>query len=479
MSFIAPDLTPATPEIFLLAATCTVLVADVYFPERFRLFTYHLAQTSLVITAILCLVLFPETPQVTFNGSFVSDAMSAVLKVFILLATYFVFFYSKVYLQVRELFRGEYFVLGLFAVLGMMVLVSAGSLLTVYLGLELLSLSLYAMVAMNRESITASEAAMKYFVLGALASGMLLYGMSLIYGTTATLDLSAIRAHVAELDGRNLVLVLGLVFVVVGIAFKLGAVPFHMWVPDVYEGAPTSVTLFIASAPKIAAFGMLMRLLVDGLPGMHGDWTGMLVILSVLSMGVGNIIAIAQANLKRMLAYSTIAHVGFLFLGIIAGSAAGYSAAMFYIIVYAFMSMGGFAMVVLLGHAGFEADRIEDFKGLNDRNPWYAFLMLILMLSMAGVPPFLGFWAKWSVLREVIAADMTWLAVVAVAFSIIGLFYYLRVIRMMYFEKAEQPAPVVVGSEMRMMVSANALAILALGIYPSGLLALCVSALGG
>ncbi len=479
MSFIAPDLTPATPELFLLAATCTVLVADVYFPERFRLFTYHLAQTSLVITAILCLVLFPETPQVTFNGSFVSDAMSAVLKVFILLATYFVFFYSKVYLQVRELFRGEYFVLGLFAVLGMMVLVSAGSLLTVYLGLELLSLSLYAMVAMNRESITASEAAMKYFVLGALASGMLLYGMSLIYGTTATLDLSAIRAHVAELDGRNLVLVLGLVFVVVGIAFKLGAVPFHMWVPDVYEGAPTSVTLFIASAPKIAAFGMLMRLLVDGLPGMHGDWTGMLVILSVLSMGVGNIIAIAQANLKRMLAYSTIAHVGFLFLGIIAGSAAGYSAAMFYIIVYAFMSMGGFAMVVLLGHAGFEADRIEDFKGLNDRNPWYAFLMLILMLSMAGVPPFLGFWAKWSVLREVIAADMTWLAVVAVAFSVIGLFYYLRVIRMMYFEKAEQPAPVVVGSEMRMMVSANALAILALGIYPSGLLALCVSALGG
>ncbi len=479
MSFIAPDLTPATPEIFLLAATCTVLVADVYFPERFRLFTYHLAQTSLVITAILCLVLFPETPQVTFNGSFVTDAMSAVLKVFILLATYFVFFYSKVYLQVRELFRGEYFVLGLFAVLGMMVLVSAGSLLTVYLGLELLSLSLYAMVAMNRESITASEAAMKYFVLGALASGMLLYGMSLIYGTTATLDLSAIRAHVAELDGRNLVLVLGLVFVVVGIAFKLGAVPFHMWVPDVYEGAPTSVTLFIASAPKIAAFGMLMRLLVDGLPGMHGDWTGMLVILSVLSMGVGNIIAIAQANLKRMLAYSTIAHVGFLFLGIIAGSAAGYSAAMFYIIVYAFMSMGGFAMVVLLGHAGFEADRIEDFKGLNDRNPWYAFLMLILMLSMAGVPPFLGFWAKWSVLREVIAADMTWLAVVAVAFSVIGLFYYLRVIRMMYFEKAEQPAPVVVGSEMRMMVSANALAILALGIYPGGLLALCVSALGG
>ena len=479
MTFEIPDMLPAAPEIFLLAAACTVLVADVFLPERYRILTYHLSQISLVITAILCLALFPETPQVSFNGSFVSDAMGTVLKVFILLATYFVFFYSKVYLRARELFKGEYFVLGLFAVLGMMVMVSAGSLLTVYLGLELLSLSLYAMVAMDRESPTASEAAMKYFVLGALASGMLLYGMSMIYGSTGTLELAAIREHIAGLESRNLIIVLGLVFVVVGIAFKLGAVPFHMWVPDVYEGAATSVTLFIGSAPKIAAFGMLMRLLVDGLPGMHGDWIGMLVILSVLSMGVGNIIAIAQANLKRMLAYSTIAHVGFLFLGIVAGTPAGYSASMFYIIVYAFMSMGGFAMIVLLGRSGFEADRIEDFRGLNDRNPWYAFLMLILMLSMAGVPPFLGFWAKWSVLREVVAAGMTWLAVVAVIFSIIGLFYYLRVIRMMYFEKAEQPAPVAAGADMRIMVSANALVILALGIYPSGLLALCVSALGG
>ena len=479
MNFIPPDMTAAIPEMFLLAATCVVLVADVYMPERMRFFTYHLAQVSLVITAVLCLTQFPDSPQVTFSGTFINDAMSTLLKAFILLATYFVFFYSKIYLRARDLFRGEYFVLGLFAVLGMMILVSAHSLLTVYLGLELLSLSLYAMVAMNRESRTASEAAMKYFVLGALASGMLLYGMSMIYGATGTLDLAAIRESVAAMEGRNLILILGLVFVIVGIAFKLGAVPFHMWVPDVYEGAPTSVTLFIGSAPKIAAFGMLMRLLVDGLPGLQGDWTSMLIILSVLSMGVGNIIAIAQTNLKRMLAYSTIAHVGFLFLGIIAGSNAGYSASMFYIIVYAFMSMGGFAMIVLLGHGGFEADRIEDFKGLNDRNPWYAFLMLILMMSMAGVPPFLGFWAKWSVLREVVAADMTWLAVVAVIFSIVGVFYYLRVIRMMYFEKAGEAAPVVAGSDMRVMVSANALAILALGVYPSGLLALCVSALSG
>jgi NADH-quinone oxidoreductase subunit N len=479
MNFIAPDMTAAIPEMFLLAATCVVLVVDVYLPERMRLFTYHLAQASLVITAVLCLVLYPESPQITFGGTFVADSMSTLLKVFILLTTYFVFFYSKIYLRVQDLFRGEYFVLGLFAVLGMMILVSAHSLLTVYLGLELLSLSLYAMVAMNRESSTASEAAMKYFVLGALASGMLLYGMSMIYGATGSLDLAAIHQSVAAMEGRNLILILGLVFVIVGIAFKLGAVPFHMWVPDVYEGAPTSVTLFIGSAPKIAAFGMLMRLLVDGLSGLQEDWTAMLTILSVLSMGVGNIIAIAQTNLKRMLGYSTIAHVGFLFLGIIAGSKAGYSASMFYIIVYAFMSLGGFAMIVLLGHAGFEADRIEDFKGLNDRNPWYAFLMLILMMSMAGVPPFLGFWAKWSVLREVVAADMTWLAVVAVIFSIVGVFYYLRVIRMMYFEKAPAAPPVVAGPDMHIMVSANALAILALGVYPSGLLALCLSALGG
>ncbi len=479
MNFIIPDIILVTPELFLLAATCVVLIADVFLSGRFPLLTYHLAQASLVITAGLSLALFPESPQVSFSGTFVSDAMSTLLKLFILLATYFAFFYSKIYLRERNLFKGEYFVLGLFAVLGMMVLVSAHSLLTVYLGLELLSLCLYAMVALNRESGTAAEAAMKYFVLGALASGMLLYGMSMIYGATGTLDLAAIREQVAGFDSGNLVLILGLVFVIVGIAFKLGAVPFHMWVPDVYEGAPTSVALFIGSAPKIAAFGMLMRLLVDGLPSMQGDWSTMLVILSVLSMGVGNIVAIAQSNIKRMLAYSTIAHVGFLFLGIIAGNKAGYSASMFYIIIYAFMNLGAFSMVVLLGHAGFEADQIDDFKGLNARNPWYAFLMLILMMSMAGVPPFVGFWAKWSVLLEVVAAGMTWLAVVAVIFSIIGAFYYLRIIRMMYFEKAEQTEPVVAGSEMRVMVSANALVILALGVYPGGLLALFVSALGG
>jgi len=479
MEFVIPEFMPAVPEMFVLGVACLILALDVYLPERYRPFTYHLSQATLIGAAVICIVLYPSAPQVTFYGTFVSDAMSAVLKIFILLVSYFAFFYMRTYLLERNLLKGEYFVLALFAVLGMMVLVSAHSLLTVYLGLELLSLCLYSLVALNRDSISGSEAAMKYFVLGALASGMLLYGMSLIYGVAGTLDLAEIRDFVAGQPGDNIILVLGLVFVLVGIAFKLGAVPFHMWVPDVYEGAPTPVTLFISSAPKMAAFGMLMRLLVDGLPGLREDWTSMLAILAVLSMGIGNIVAIAQNNLKRMLAYSTIAHVGFLFLGIIAGSASGYAASMFYIITYALMSMGGFGMIIWLGRAGFEADRLDDFKGLNDRNPWFAFLMLILMLSMAGVPPFVGFWAKWSVLREVIAAGSTWLAVVGVGFAIIGLFYYLRVVRLMYFEKPDEPLPVVSSSEMRVMMSTNALAILALGVYPGGLLALCVQALPG
>ena len=477
MPFETPNFLPAVPEIFLLGMITVILVVDVFMPERYRAFTYQMAQASLVGMAILAWMLYPAEPVRSFNDTFVSDPMSTVLKMFMALVTFFVFLYSKRYLQDRNLFKGEYFILGLFAVLGMMVLASAHSLLTVYLGLELLSLSLYAMVALHRDSLSASEAAMKYFVLGALASGMLLYGMSLIYGVTGTLDLPGISRHIGQQPGQSMALVLGLVFMLVGVAFKLGAAPFHMWVPDVYEGAPTCVTLFIGTAPKLAAFAMLMRLLVDGLSPLQGDWIQMLVILAVLSMAVGNIIAIAQSNLKRMLAYSTIAHAGFLFLGIIAGTPAGYAASMFYVIVYALMAMGGFGMIILLSRAGFEADRLEDFKGLNERSPWYAFLMLILMLSMAGVPPFLGFWAKWSVLRELVAADMVWLAVLAVFFAIIGLFYYLRVVRLMYFEEPEDRAPIQPEGDMHVMMSANALAILALGVYPSGLMALCVAAL--
>jgi NADH-quinone oxidoreductase subunit N len=477
MEFQLPNFTPAIPEMFVLSMACLALVVDVSLPERYRMFTYQLTQGTLVAAAALAIALYPDAPVRSFNDTFVSDGMSTVLKVFIFLVSFFVFFYSKPYLRDRNLFKGEYYILGLFAVLGMMVLVSAQSLLTIYLGLELLSLSLYAMVALHRDSQVASEAAMKYFVLGALASGMLLYGISMIYGATGTLDLAGVARAITGEASQNTILVFGLVFVVVGLAFKLGAVPFHMWIPDVYQGAPTSVTVFISTAPKLAAFAMAMRLLVNGLSGLEPDWQQMLIILAVLSMATGNIVAIAQTNLKRMFAYSTIAHVGYLLLGILSGTRAGYAAAMFYTIVYALMSMGGFGMIILLSRAGFEADRLDDFKGLNERSPWFAFVMLIFMFSMAGVPPFLGFWAKWSVLREVIAAEMVWLAVAAVLFSIIGAFYYLRVVRLMYFDKPEEISPVMPDTDMRFMVSANGLAILALGVYPSGLMAVCVAAL--
>ncbi len=478
MAFETPDFIPAIPELFVLAMACLALVVDVYIPERYRLFTYQLSQSTLVLAAILAILLYPEQAIVSFNGTFVSDGMSTVLKVFIFVVTFFVFFYSKQYLRDRNLFQGEYYVLGLFAVLGMMVLVSAHSLLTIYLGLELLSLSLYALVALRRDSVDASEAAMKYFVLGALASGMLLYGISMIYGATGTLDLAEIAMAASGRDANETLLVFGLVFVIVGLAFKLGAVPFHMWVPDVYQGASTSVTLFISTAPKLAAFAMTIRLLVDALPSMQADWQQMLIILSVLSMAAGNVIAISQANLKRMLAYSTIAHVGFLLLGVISGTEAGYAAAMFYTIVYALMSMGGFGMIILLSRAGFEADRLDDFKGLNERSPWFAFIMLVFMFSMAGVPPFLGFWAKWSVLRELVSSGMVWLAAAAVFFSIIGAFYYIRIVRLMYFDKPVDSTPITSGTDMRVMVSANGLAILVLGIYPTGLMSICVSAFG-
>ena len=476
--FTLPDLAPASAEIFLLCAACLVLLVDVWLPERYRRLTYQLSQASLAGAVVLVLAAFPDVRTTTFDGTFVADPMGAVLKTFLLVVSGFGLFYSRVHLEPRGKMRGEYFVLGLFAVLGMMVLVSAGSFLTLYLGLELLSLSLYAMVALDRDSRLACEAAMKYFVLGALASGMLLYGISMIYGSTGSLDLAQVAESIAATESMRLTTVLGLVFVVVGVAFKLGAVPFHMWVPDVYEGAPTPVTLFIATAPKIAAFGMLMRALVDGLGALAADWSQMLAILAVLSMAAGNVIAIAQTNIKRMLAYSTIAHVGFVFVGMVSGSAAGYAASMFYVLTYALMALGGFAMVIWLGHAGEQADRLDDFRGLNDRNPWFAFMMLILMLSMAGVPPFVGFWAKWSVLREVIAADATWLAVVAVLFSVIGLFYYLRVVRLMYFDPPRDAAPVATMTDMKVVISANALAILVLGVYPGALLRLCATVIG-
>jgi NADH-quinone oxidoreductase subunit N len=478
-SFIMPNLIPAIPEIFLLSMTCIILLAVPYLSDKNRVFIYLLTLASLAVTAALTVTMHNPAPVYTFDGSFVSDTMGDVLKVFVYLVSAVVFIYSRKYLLDRNIFKGEFYVLGLFAVLGMMVLISAHSMLTMYLGLELLSLSMYAMVAFHRDSKDATEAAMKYFVLGALASGMLLYGMSLLYGITGTLDIGGVHTAVAGLDAsKKIVLGLGLVFVIVGMAFKLGAVPFHMWIPDVYHGAPTAVTLVIGTAPKLAAFAMVMRLLVEGLGDMHDQWQDILMIMAILSMAIGNVIAIAQTNIKRMLAYSTISHVGFLLLGILAGSQVGYSASMFYAIVYALMAMGGFGMIILLSRAGFEADKLSDFKGLSQRSPWFAFIMMILMFSMAGVPPTIGFYAKLSVLQAVVNAGFTWLAVVAVIFSIIGVFYYLRIIKLMYFDKPEDTQPIESSADMKLVLSANGLGILFLGFAPSSLMAMCAAAIG-
>ncbi|OUD15060.1 NADH-quinone oxidoreductase subunit NuoN [Thioflexithrix psekupsensis] len=477
-TFVGAELSVLAPEIFLLSMACLILVIDVYLPERLRDLTFQLSQGTLVLVGLLVIAAYPEQRTVVMSGMYVTDAMAAVLKVFIVLVVAMAFIFARPYLRARDLNKGEFYVLGLFATLGMLVMVSAHNLLTIYLGLELLSLSLYAMVAMQRDSLIATEAAMKYFILGALASGMLLYGMSMLYGVTNSLDLAQIATVVQAGGDLQMMMVFGLVFVVVGLAFKLGAVPFHMWIPDVYQGAPTAVTLFISSAPKLAAFAIVMRLLVDGLAALHSSWQDMLIILSVLSMVIGNVVAIAQTNLKRMLAYSTISHVGFLLLGIVAGTQAGYAASMFYTIVYTLMSMGGFAVILLLSRKGFEADNLDDVKGLYQRNPWYAAVMAMLMLSMAGVPPLLGFWAKWAVLNQIVAVGLLWLAIVAVVFSVIGAFYYLRVIKLMYFDAPTDNNPIEAPIEVRLALSGNGVAILALGLVPTPLFTLCLHAMG-
>lgn len=485
MKFDTAELVAVAPEITLLTLACVVLLADLFIKEESRIITGLLTIGSLLATAAVVAAGMGGEAQILFSGSIVRDPMGDVLKIAMLLITVMVFLYSGEYQKSRDLYRGEYFVLGLFGVLGMMILVSAHSFLTLYLGLELMSLSMYAMVALQRDEARASEAAMKYFVLGALASGMLLYGISMLYGATGTLNIGEVAKAIQLQSGNadlNLVLVFGLVFVVSGIAFKLGAVPFHMWVPDVYHGAPTSVTTYIASAPKIAAFAMVMRLLVDGLEGMMVDWQQMLIILALLSMGLGNVIAIAQTNLKRMLAYSGISHIGFLLLGILSGTEAGYESAMFYAITYALTSAGGFGMIMLLSRQGFEAEELSDYKGLAKRNPWYALMMLILMFSMAGVPPTVGFYAKLSVLQQVVNVELVWLAVAAVFFSIIGAFYYLRVIKMIYFDVPEGEGNYIDTCDISpagITLSVNALLVLALGLFPGALMVLCQTAIAG
>lgn len=474
-----PDLQLALPEIFVLSMACIVLLADLYIAEDRRALTHLLATLTLIFAAILTarLMMAPGQVEIAFSGTFIRDRFGDLLKIFSYLGLAVVFVYAKHYLRQFNLFKGEFYTLSMFALLGIMVMISAASLLTLYLGLELLALSTYALVALNRESVSGSEAAMKYFVLGSLASGILLYGMSLLYGATGTLELSVLGSSLTHGAGDDLLLTFGLVFVVVGVAFKLGVVPMHMWVPDVYDGAPLATTLFVATVPKIGSLALAIRLLEDGLQALHGDWQLMLVIIAALSLILGNLAAIAQTNIKRMLAYSTISHMGFMLMGVLSGTSEGYAAAMFYTVAYIVMSAGAFGMVIYMSAQGREAQDIDDFKGLGKRSPWHAFLMLMLMFSLAGIPVFLGFFAKWQVIAASIDAGFTGLAILAVVMAVVGAFYYLRVVKVMYFDDPEDARELgETPADFQALLTINGLSVLVLGLFSGGLIRLCLSA---
>ena len=477
-TFTQPDLMPALPEMVMLGMTCLVLVVDLFLSQEKRGFTLLLTVAALVLTIFAVLAVAPVGAVSSFGGSFVLDQLAVVLKIATCAIAILVFVYSRDYLSDHDIYKGEYYVLGLFATLGMMVMISAHSFLLIYLGLELLSLSLYAMIAFNRNSLMASESAMKYFVLGAMASGLLLYGISIFYGITGTLDLNQVAAAVdSQMSQHPIALGFALTFIVVGLSFKLGAVPFHMWLPDVYQGARTPVTLYLASAPKLAAFALFFRILIEGLGSLHETWSTMIMFVAVLSIIVGNFVAIAQTNIKRMLGYSTIAHVGFILLAFYTGTEEGYAAGLFYALTYVVAAAGAFGIVILLSRRGYDAEHLSDFKGLNARSPWFALMMLFLMFSMAGVPPFVGFLSKLYVISAVLDVGATWLAVLMVIASVIGAYYYLRVIWYMYFEDGEDQAVLQARGDTRLVLSLNSVAVLALGVVPGWLLALCVDVL--
>ena len=484
-NFVAPDLYPAAPEIFLLVMASVILLVDILAGAKNRWLLPFLTIATMVGAAAITVGTFSEQTVLTFSNMFVDDALADMLKLFTYVAVIFVLVYSRGYLRARNLDKGEYYLLVLFATLGMMVMISAAHFLTMYLGVELLSLSMYALVAIDRDSPRCTEAAMKYFVLGALASGLLLYGMSMVYGATGTLEVGGVAQVLYHGAANKTVLIFGLVFIVSGIAFKLGVVPFHMWIPDVYHGAPTAITLFLGSAPKLAAFAMVMRLLVYGMFELALQWQSMLLILAVLSIALGNLAAIAQSNLKRMLAYSAISHMGFMLLAMMSGvigdnrgpAFAAYTTAMYYMVAYVMMSLATFGMILLLSRAGFEAEEIDDFKGLNKRSPWFAAMMLVLMFSMAGIPFFIGFFAKFSVLAIVVATGHTAVAVFAVMLSLVGAFYYLRVVKVMYFDAPEDNNPLQAGVDMKLLLSVNSLAVALLGLFPQSVIGLCQFAL--
>ncbi len=463
----------ALPEIVLAALACLVLLIEAVFAERGRNTAFVVAIASLLLTAWLSAQQYGDEVHKAFTDMYVADNMGAVLKTLINLLTVGVFINSRRYLTERGLFRGDYYVLGMFAVLGMMIMVSSSTFLVLYMGLELQALSLYVMVAYYRDSAQCSEAAMKYFVLGALSSGIFLYGVSLLYGLSSGFDFDGVRAASILYGAKSPVMALALVMVIVALAFKIGAVPFHMWIPDVYQGSPTPTTAFIATAPKIAAFAVFYRILVEGMEPLVANWQLIFIILAVLSIAVGNVTAIAQTNLKRMLGYSTIAHMGFFLLGFLTGNSVGYAAAMFYILVYTFMALGAFGVIQLLARKGFEADELNDMKGLSQRHPWYAFLMLLLMISMSGIPPTIGFYAKLNIIQALLNVGMVWLAVLAVLLAVIGAFYYLRGIKLMYFDTAEVEIIESNAVDEKIVVSGIALAVVAILPWIGTVIDLC------
>jgi NADH-quinone oxidoreductase subunit N len=473
------DLLPAMPEMTLLGLICVVLVADLFVNDEQRVVTFWLSIAALAVTAASIVLTPPATRTVIFDGSYVSDQLSQVLKLTAVGIVAVGFLYARDYLQQNKLFKGEYYLLGLFGLLGIMVMISANSLLTMYLGLETLSLSLYALVAFDRNNAASAESAMKFFVLGAIASGALLYGISWIYGMTGSLQFHEIAEAIStkpEINGMPIWF--GLAFVIVGIGFKFGAVPFHMWLPDVYQGARSPVTLYIASAPKLAALALTLRILVDGLGELHEIWQGMIMVLAVLSLVIGNIVAVAQTNIKRMLGYSAIAHVGFILLAVFCGTPLGNAAALFYTLTYVIIAAGAFGIIILLSRHGFEAENLSDFKGLNARSPWFAFMMLFFMFGLAGVPPWVGFFAKLNVINAVLEAGYPGLAVLMVLAAVVGAYYYIRVVWYMYFEAAEDRAILQAKVDTRFILSLNGLAVLAIGLMPGWLLSLCLRVLG-
>ena len=468
----ASELLPLLPELVLIDGAFALLIIDLFIGERHKVWTHFLSVLALVV--VLAMLATGSGGQgVVLNGMFVRDNAADLMKLAIVLMSTLTLVYGWSYLRERRLYKGEIPVLVLFATAGMMMMVAAGSLLMVYLGLELLALCSYALVAADRDNGKATEAAMKYIVLGSLASGLLLYGMSLVYGATGSLQLDVIHAAI-DGSGERTLLLTGTVFMVAGVAFKLGAAPFHMWLPDVYQGATAPIALFISSAPKLAAFGMAWRLLETGVGPLSEEWRWLLAGLAAISLVVGNLMAIAQANLKRMLAYSTVSHIGFLLMGLASGDERGYAAALFYAIVYALMSTAAFGAIIALSRQGFEAENIDDFKGLNARNPWMAGLVLCIMASLAGVPPFLGFWTKLAVLGAAVQGGMLWLALLGVLAAVVGCFYYLRVVKVMYFdEPVGAPLPAHNDRVLGIVLGVNSLALLVLPLGLNPLLAWC------